>query len=408
MMKRSYLSFSLSVFLSFGILFSAFSQTDIENWSQFRGHQRAGFSSEKISQPKPVAESVWKTKIGQGFTEILSSDNAIYTMFSEKTDSVTGNEYIAAYEKSTGKELWRTEVDSLFCDSDGWGDGPRSTPVLDSQNIYCLSALGKLSAHDLKSGKKIWQIDFRKEFESPKPRFGFSCSPLLIGDKILIGTNGKEGKSFAAINKKDGKVAWMKGAKGSGYNSPVLVSIKGQQQIIFVSKNIMVAYNAEGDSLWSHKMSVSSVTATPIFIAPNKLFVSSVHAKGFSLIQVNDNKAKEIQKGTSMKNDFSTCVYHNGHIYGFHVAALRCISAETGKVKWTKRGFGRGSLILVDGKLIVLSDKGKLAIAEATPEKYSQLSITQAINGKSWTAPSFHNGAIYVRNLSEMACLKIK
>ena len=55
------------------------------------------------------------------------------------------------------------------------------------------------------------------------------------------------------------------------------------------------------------------------------------------------------------------------------MAALRCISAETGEVKWTKRGYGKGSLIIVDDKLMVLSDKGKLVIVETNPDVYSEV-----------------------------------
>ncbi len=68
---------------------------------------------------------------------------------------------------------------------------------------------------------------------------------------------------------------------------------------------------------------------------------------------------------------------------------------------------GKGSLILIDDNLLVLSDQGKLAIVDATPDAYTEKSATQVINGKSWTAPSFANGKLYVRNLTEMACYKL-
>ncbi|NJO91354.1 MAG: hypothetical protein HC831_22125 [Chloroflexia bacterium] len=105
-----------------------------------------------------------------------------------------------------------------------------------------------------------------------------------------------------------------------------------------------------------------------------------------------------------MKNDFSSSVYHDGYFYGFDIAALVCVSAKTGEKKWTKRGFGKGSLILVDDKLIVLSDKGTLIQVKATPDAYTEQGQMQAIEGKSWTAPSYSNGKIYLRNLTEMAC----
>jgi len=142
----------------------------------------------------------------------------------------------------------------------------------------------------------------------------------------------------------------------------------------------------------------------PVVIDNNKIFVSAIRNIGFVIIEIQNNIPKEIARGTDLKTDYSSCVYYNGYIFGFHVAALQCISAETGKKMWTKRGFGKGSLILVGDKLLVLSDKGKIIQVEATGEKYTEQGSFQAIEGKSWTAPSFANGRLYVRNLTEMAC----
>ena len=37
-------------------------------------------------------------------------------MFSERIDSLSGFEYIAAFNEETGDELWRSKVDSIFID----------------------------------------------------------------------------------------------------------------------------------------------------------------------------------------------------------------------------------------------------------------------------------------------------
>ena len=133
-------------------------------------------------------------------------------------------------------------------------------------------------------------------------------------------------------------------------------------------------------------------------------FLSAIRNPGFVIAKVENNVASEVITGNSMKTDYNTACYHNGYIYGFNVAALQCISAETGEKKWTKRGYGKGSLILVNDKLLVLSDQGKLVLVQATPDEYKETGLFQAIEGKSWTAPSFSGGKIYVRNLTEMAC----
>lgn len=391
---------------------SGYAQENIgESWTQFRGPNRNGISSAELSQPdwsEKQPELIWRKEIGSGFSELIVSDKVIYTMIAEQIDSVAGSEYIAAFSETNGEEIWRTRVDSIFIDIDGWGNGPSSTPTIDEDYVYCFSSFGKLTANSKKDGKLIWQVDFAKEFGSVTARWGDASSPILIDDMIIMEAGGSDSRGFIAFNKNDGKVVWTNGDGEAHYNSPLLVTIDGKQQIIFTNRNMLFSFNLEGDTNWTHKLPFSHLKAMPVLVGTDKIFLSGVRNPGFTIVQIKDNKATKVLDGNSMKNDYSSSCYKDGYLYGFHVAALRCISAETGDVKWTKRGMGKGSLILIDNKLLVLSDQGKLAIVDATPDAYTEKSITQVINGKSWTAPSFYNGKVYVRNLTEMACYKLK
>ena len=384
-------------------------QNEAASWKQFRGNNRNGISSEKgmVSWSENAPQMVWKKEIGQGFSEIVISGNEIYTMFGEKLDSITGTEYIASFDAKTGNEIWKTKVDSIFIDIDNWGDGSRSTPIIDGDYLYCLSSFGKLTALSRKDGKMIWQVDFVAEYGSTVPRWGFSTSPLLIDDMLVIETGGTESRALTAFDKKNGKEIWSNGDWAASYTSPILATIEGKKQIIIASNVTLYSFDIKGDTLWTKKIPVSTPTALPLFIAPNKIFISSIRGIGFFIAEVKNNKATEFLKGNSMKNDFSSSCYRDGYIYGFNVATLQCVSAETGEKKWTKRGFGKGSLVLVDDKLFVLSDQGKLIQVEAKPDAYTENGSIPTIKGKSWTAPSFADGKIYVRNLTEMACYKV-
>lgn len=403
MRKQKYFSRILLTFFIFCAVAGYSQVPQSNNWTQFRGGQRNGVSTEALPadlNPKLL----WKNEIGSGFSELIISSDRIYTMVSEKKDSLTGFEYIAAYDEKTGDEIWKSQVDSVFIDVDGWGDGPRSTPTVDEKNIYSLSAKGKLTANTKKNGELLWQIDLVKTFSSSIPRWGFSSSPLLVNELLIMEVGGSDSSAFVAFNKKNGKVIWKKGNGAASYNSPLLLTLNNQPQLIFANGDHLYAFNMEGDTIWTYQMPFRYITAMPVLVGKDKLFLSGVRTPGFFMLQIVDNKAVEILNGNSMKNDYNSSCYFNGNIYGFHVAALRCISADSGEVKWTKRGFGKGSLIVVDDKLLVLSDQGKMAIVEAKPNAYKELGIIQAIKGKSWTAPSFANGKVYVRNLAEMAC----
>lgn len=381
-------------------------QTESTDWNQIRGSKRNGIVSDANIKDTLFDGSyklAWKKNIGSAFSEITVSGDEIYTMISEKTDSTSGFEFVAAFDANTGNEIWRSQVDSIFIDVDGWGDGSRSTPAVDEEYVYSFSALGKLTATSKKDGKNIWQVDFVKEFGSTRPRWGFSSSPMLFDDMLVMEAGGTDSHAFIAFNKKTGEVKWTKADGNAHYSSPVVANIQGQNQIIFANGGFIYSYNSNGDTLWTYKTPVRFAMSMPVVIEQNKIFVSTA-AAGFIILEINDNKPKEFLRGTNMKADYSSCVYYNGDIYGFHIAALQCISAETGEKKWTKRGFGKGSLILVGDKLMVLSDTGKLIQIKATSDSYTEQGSFQAIEGKSWTAPSFVDGKIYVRNLTEMAC----
>ena len=108
-----------------------------------------------------------------------------------------------------------------------------------------------------------------------------------------------------------------------------------------------------------------------------------------------------------MRNHYSSSVVHDGTIYGFDNATLKAISVEDGTLAWAKRGLGKGSLMLVDGHLLVLSDGGKLLAVEATPNTYTEKGSVQALEGKCWTAPVLSKGRLYLRNHTEMVAFDL-
>lgn len=380
-------------------------------WIQFRGPDRLGSSPEKIiveNWDNTSLKTIWKKDVGAGFAEVLVKGDKLYTMISNTIDSITGSEYLASFNALDGEELWRVKIDSLYFDPDSWGDGTRATPYIDKDKLFCFSGFGKLSAHDLKDGKILWQKDFAELYKSTEPRWGFTASPLVVGDLLIMEVGGVDNHAFMAFNKENGEIFWNYGQGNASFNSPILTNIDGEDQILFANGSTLFSFKPNGDTLWTYAMPFRSIITVPLIFEGNKIFLSGIRNPGFVIVEVNDHHPKEFIRGNSMKTDFNTSVYHNGHIYGFHVAALRCISAETGEVKWTKRGYGKGSLILVDGSLFVLSDKGKLVLVEATPDSYIERLSLQAMEGKSWTAPSFAKGKIYLRNLSQMTCIEIQ
>jgi outer membrane protein assembly factor BamB len=408
-MKFKLTAFVLSAFGTMTLIACSYlsNDTDTNSWKQFRGNNRNGTSSEtnineKWADQEPIL--MWTQKLGSGFSEILVSKDRVFTMISEKTDSISGSEFMVAYDALNGKEIWKTIVDSMFIEPEGSGEGPRSTPAMDDNAIYCLSSFGILSALSRDEGKILWTTNFLQEFDN-KPGWQYTTSPLLLGDEIILEIGGTESRGFASIDKNTGETIWVNGEGVPTYSSPITAIIDEERQMIFANGSTLKSFNKIGKEIWSYSMPLQGAIATPLFIAPNKIFVS--YGGGCFLIKVDNNEAIEVFKTKSMRNTFSTSCYFDGHIYGISSNALKCISATEGEAKWAERGFGLGSLSLVGNKILAMTAKGVLKIVEASPEAYTEIESFQALNGKSWTAPSFANGMVYVRNLTEMASYQL-
>jgi outer membrane protein assembly factor BamB len=144
----------------------------------------------------------------------------------------------------------------------------------------------------------------------------------------------------------------------------------------------------------------------------SRIFVSTANDVGGVLLEVSQAGGKatveEVWASREMKNHFNTTVYHQGHLYGFDNATFKALDVATGKTKWAQRGFGKGTVLLADGRLLVLSDRGVLALVEASSEGYRELGRVQAMTGKAWTTPAIAGGRIYLRDQDEIVAYDLR
>ena len=380
---------------------------DSADWPQFRGPNRDGISPEPAvlkSWPAGGPKVLWKAPLGEGYSQVVSAKGRLYTLAQQ------GEEQVAlAFDGATGKRLWRTRIDRGY--HDGQGDGPRSTPTVDGELVYVLSANGRLAALRAANGQAAWQHDLRAEYGASPPQWGISTSPLVEGNLLIVNVGGTGNKSIVAFDKANGKPVWTSQSDAAGYSAPIAITVRGVRQVVVFTGNGVVSLSPkDGRLLWRTpwRTDYEVNAATPVFFPPDKLFISSGYDTGAALFQVRGNGIVEVWQSRGMKNQFSSSVLHNGIVYGFDNATLKAIDAATGNERWKQRGFGHGSLILAGGNLIVLSDRGKLALLKAVPEAYNELGSTQVLDGKCWTAPSLADGRLYVRNEEQLVALDWK
>ena len=399
------------------LLYGGVSVAGASDWPQWRGPDRNGISHETgilKEWSDGVPQVLWRVSLGEGFSGISVADGRVYTMFSEGED-----EFVICLDASNGEEIWRFRSDSTYYESEG-GNGPRATPTIDGEFLFTVSAQRKFYALNSANGEKIWSYDLIRDFNSYMPRWGFSSSPLVEGNMLLVEVGGSNGKFIVAFDKTNGDVLWSSHTDKLGYASPIAVTIGGVRQlIVFAGLRLLSVSTDNGELFWSYPWRTGRFdvhAATPIFIAPDKIFISSAYGKGAAVVQVKvmdspesgsgiKMEVEEIWRSERVQNRLATSVLHGNHLYGFHKTILKCIDANTGSEKWKARGFGEGTLILAEDHLIILGDRGKLGLVEATPAAFNEVASAEVLSGLCWTVPTLANGRLYARNEKEIVCL---
>ncbi len=395
----------LSVGAAAGFLFATAVRAD--DWPQWRGPNRDGISKETgwLSQwPPEGPKKMWQVKVGIGYSSMSASKGRIFTM-----GNVQDTDAVSAFDAETGKPLWKHEYPCPAKDPNGFL-GTRCTPTVDGDRVYSVSRQGDFFCLDAVSGKVIWSKDLRKDLGGIVPKWGFSGSPLIEKDWVLIEVGGN-GASVVAFNKANGAVVWKNGDDRAGYASLIAFDSAGERCLAqFSADHIIGRRMKDGAELWRlpWKTDYAVNAATPI-VQGDEMFISSGYNFGCALLKMKPKAATEIWRNKKMRNHVNSCVLVDGFLYGFDEGELKCLDWKTGDVKWGTKEYGKGSLMVAEGKMILYGQNGKLGLAEMASQAFKPITSFQAMGGQNtWASPVLANSRIYVRNLDTLAAFDVK
>jgi outer membrane protein assembly factor BamB len=407
---KSKLAMTLLVLSVLTISVSSASAQKVPDWYQWRGPDRNGISKETNWNPRfPQGgpRVLWEKYIGIGFSSITVSDNRLFTSGNTgKDDSEDNRDTIYCLNAKTGKKIW-TYSYLASLNPLRYEGGPNATPTVDGERLYCLAREGSIFCFNVADGEMIWQKNMIKDFGLEELEYGYSSSPMIEKDVLFL--NG--GTCGLALDKNNGKLLWKTRQKSKvGYSTPVFLNIGRQQCLLLFSGDALRCVDRKnGTQLWQYewKTKYDLNIADPI-VSDDKVFISSGYGTGCAVLKFDSSKADHVWKNKEMRNHFNTSVLLDGYIYGFDEKTLKCLKFSDGSVAWSKEGLGKGSLMIADKKLIILSDNGRLVIANANPKEFDKISEAKILKGKCWTVPILSGGRIYARgNMGQLLCIDV-
>ena len=400
-----------------GLLLVVGRQAPAADWEQFRGPTRDGISSESglvTSWGEDGPRELWRRPIGEAFSAVVAVGKRLYTLDSDAAETEQAGEYALAINAETGDTLWRRRIGDLF--TEGFGNGPRSGPAWHDGRLYVLSSRGNFHALDAEDGRILWSVDFKERFAAQVQTWAFSSAPLILPDLrlVVVEAGGTEGRAVAAFDLETGDLRWTAIDDTVVYSSPVEMNLHGVRQLVFLAQSGLWALDTEGKTLWRSPFvpKLGIKPAPPVFVAPDRVFVSASYEAGAKMVRVTHGEqgfaAEDLWEDRSMRNHFNGSVVLDNHLIGFDKATLKCIDAATGALAWAERGLGMGSLIRTEDLLIILSERGKLVLADASTDAFTPLAEHPVLSGRCWTQPTLSDGRLYVRNGAEIVALDLR
>jgi outer membrane protein assembly factor BamB len=398
-------------------------------WPQWGGANRdfaADATGLAASWPEAGPTQLWARPLGAGYSSIIIADGRLYTMYrtgpgpraerlAAEADGPPDDsqriedEVVVALDPKTGATIWESKYPTPIPEGMGTehGKGPNSTPLFHQGRLYTLGVSGKLRALDAVTGKEVWSHDLVKEFGARVPGFGFSTSPVVYKNSLIVSATGL-GVGVMSFDLAAGLLRWKKHDFGDVYSSPAVIQVDGEDEIVLLSSTQVVGLDPDtGDLDWQTPIDGTNIV-TPLWGKDNILFVSSptpdVGSRGLRLTKRNGKIiAEQAWESRKMQIGQSTAVRVGNHIYSSGAA----IDAGTGQVAWQERGVGKANVIYGDGQLIILDEEGNLMLARASPEKLDVQSKVSLLKNPAWTPPTLVGRHLYIRDTETIMALDL-
>ena len=387
-----------------------------EDWSQFLGPARDGtYAGPALLRqwPREGPTKLWSVTTGGGFSGPVSSADRVI-LFHRMGDV----ERVECLSLTNGKSLWKADHPTQYRDDFGFDNGPRATPAIGGGRVFVMGAEGTVRGLNLSSGEQLWVVRTKDNFRAPKGFFGMACSPLLIGNRVILAIGGQDGSGIIALNAQTGAVIWKSLNDEASYASPTLARDGQKEWVVLLGRSglttLDVVTGEVSDTFpWRSRSHASVNAATPL-VRAGEIFISASYETGAALVRLSHGKlSKKWSADGVLSNHYATSVERGGFLYGFdgrqeESPTLACVEWRTGQVRWRKSGLGAGTLIQAGDALLISNERGDLIEARATPEAFVENRRAQILPTGVRAHVALSSGLLIARGRDRLVCLDLR
>lgn len=387
------------------------------DWPQWRGAGRVGHSPDTsilAPWPKSGPKQAWVFKdAGIGYSSFSIVGPRLFTMGARQE-----SEQVICLDTTTGKEVWATSLGPVY--ENNWGDGPRSTPTVDGDHLYALSATGILACLNIKDGTEVWKVDVVKSLGGELQGWGYTESVLIDGDHVICTPGGQQG-TMAALHEKTGAVVWQSSKlKGPAqYSSPIRIEVNGQPQYAQLLMNKVVGIAPkDGALLWETSFPGRVAVIPTLLFHDNSVYATAGYGTGCQMIKLDGAEPEVVYEEKSITNHHGGVIVVDGKIYGHSdKGGWTCQDFLTGKIEWQDESLGKGTCTYAAGHLICVDENdGTVVLATAKPDKWQEISRFKLApqtslrkkEGRIWSHPVVVNGRLYLRDQDLIFCYNVQ
>jgi outer membrane protein assembly factor BamB len=396
-----------------GLLVAANPTAQAESWPGWRGPRSDGTCIEQdVHTDWDPAGALWKTELpGKGHASPIVWGDRVCTA---TAITATKERILLCIDRTSGKLLWQqTVVQGPLEKINKENSYASGTPVTDGERVFVTFRVGDdivVAAHELATGKQLWRV----RPGTHTGEWGFSNSPVLFKDKVIVDGDSKGDSFLIALSRADGKVLWRKNRtnKGISYSAPFIRELAGYTQLVQCGDRCVAGFNPDtGEQLWMVDGPSQEFVATPVYSETAGLvFISSSWPKQVLLairpdgrgnvtkthIAWSDRKGAPYVPSMIVAEDFLLSVNRGGTAF--------CYEAATGKVFWQKKlGRHHASPVLVGGLVFFINDNGQVNVIK--PGRQFECVATYELGESCYASPAISDGQVFVRGFQHLFCI---